>query len=614
MQMSINPLSKQPLLATIFSQRQAIILALVIPILISCGGGGGGGSAPEPAPTPTFTVSATAGANGSISPATVTVTQGQTTTFTVTPDAGYAVSSITGCNGTLSETTYTTGAISAACSVTASFTLFMATVFETTAYEFPHPGDALDALCAEDPTFVPVNTSLLLPIDLNLDDANDLVVSYFCNPKSLGQFLDTPTPDAVVAFKNNGDKTFSIANTEVFGAESLKLGGSKRKVVKADFNGDGYSDILYALNREDGRAQTCELCGATNESAQKIILSNGDGTYSVAELGISEWTHAVDAALLPSGQFDAVISGFRSSSVSGFRYIDGSFQAVTDYSNPGGPVNRFGASTLRFFPELTPAAGSMLAVSDSTDCGIQVNVSSFSKESGEWLYVNQTDFNCRSIPNAYEQYTNEITDLSLVTIDGQDYTGGGFGNEESCTLELSPGDAPVAVMQFSAQPIEGNYVEGVVYKQGDLPVQNRLNVFEVSNSGLTLKTGVVVDEKVDALYRIDACRDINNDGYDDVVLLQNSGGGGEQTNTRAKPIVYLNDQANHLVRLDLTGIPEIDVSEDYEAHGFLADMNGDAIEDLVYFRARRGYMSGTALDTNQKNFIRIYWGVKNLKL
>jgi len=255
----------------------------------------------------------------------------------------------------------------------------------------------------------------------------------------------------------------------------------------------------------------------------------------------------------------------------------------------------------------------MLAVSDSGDCSIQVNLSSFSKASGAWSFVDKTNFNCRSIPNAYEQYTNEITDLPLVTIDGQDYTGGGFGNEESCTLELTPGDAPVAVVQFSAQPIEGNYVEGTVYKQSDLPVQNRLNVYEVSDTELMLKTGVVVNEKIDALYRIDACRDINNDGYDDVVLVQNSGGGGEQTNTRAKPIVYLNDQANHLVRLDLTGIPEIDPSEDYEAHGFLADMDGDGIEDLVYFRARRGYMSGTALDTNQKNFIRIYWGLKNLQ-
>ena len=544
----------------------------------------------------------------------VSVVQGQTATFTVTPETGYSVLSVSGCNGTLSENTYTTGTILAACSVTVQYAKYMSTVFEAVAYEFPYPSITLDSLCIENPTAVGAATSILLPVDLNLDTFNDLVVSYFCGPKISGQYLDTPTPDAIIAFKNNGDQTFSIANSEVFGSETIQLGGATRKGVLADFNGDKYLDILYALNREDGRGQSCENCGASNEAPQKIILSNGDGTYAVTELGFSEWTHAVDAVQMPSGNYDAVISGFRNNTVTGLRYIDGSMQEVSDYANPGGPVNRFGASTLRFLPELTPAAGSMLAVSDSGDCGIQVNLSSFSKASGAWSFVDKTDFNCRTIPNAYEGYTNELGDLPLITIDGQDYTGGGFGNEESCILELTPGDAPVAVVQFSAQPIAGNYVEGVVYKQGDLPVQNRLNVFDVSDTGLVLKTGVVVNEKIDALYRIDACRDINNDGYDDVVLLQNAGGGGEATNTRAEPIIYLNDKENHLVKLDLAGIPLVDKSEDYLVHGFLADMNGDGIEDLVYFRASRGYISSDTLDPRQENFIRVYWGIKNLKL
>ena len=46
---------------------QTALLALIIPLLISCGGGGGGSSIEIPAVTPSFNISASAGANGSIS-------------------------------------------------------------------------------------------------------------------------------------------------------------------------------------------------------------------------------------------------------------------------------------------------------------------------------------------------------------------------------------------------------------------------------------------------------------------------------------------------------------------------------------------------------------------
>jgi len=180
------------------------LLTLIIPLLISCGGGGGGSAREIPAVTPSFNVSAAAGVNGSISPSMVSVVQGQTATFTVTPETGYSVLSVSGCNGTLSENTFTTGTILAACSVTVQFGKYMSTVFETVAYEFPYPSDTLDNLCIENPTSVGAATSILLAVDLNLDTFNDLVVSYFCSPKISGQYLDTPTPDAIIAFKNNG--------------------------------------------------------------------------------------------------------------------------------------------------------------------------------------------------------------------------------------------------------------------------------------------------------------------------------------------------------------------------------------------------------------------------
>ena len=590
-----------------------IFPVFILPILISCGGGGGGGDS-TPAPIPTYTITASAGDNGAISPTSVTVNEGQTASFNISPNNGYIVSSASGCNGTLTDNTFITGSITSSCSITVSFVKYISTVFDTTGYELPYPNDLLSGLCEES---VPIFTSILSPVDINLDSYNDLIVHYWCGPKEFGVYIDTPVPDAVVAFKNNGDETFTIANSEVFGQEVLSFGAASRKVVEADFNGDGYLDILYALNKEDGRSQAGDAAGASNEAPQSILLSNGDGTYAPADLGYSEWVHAVDAAQLPSGNFDAVISGFRSPDVRGFRYEGQAFQSVTDYSSPGGPVNRFGASTLKFLPEYTIGSGSTLAISDSGDCAIQVNLSSFSKASGEWLFSDKTDFVCRSVPNAYENYTGAVGDLPLVTIDGQDYTGGGFGNDESCTLELSPGDRPVAVVKYSAQPIPGNYVEGVVYKQGELTVENKINIFEVSDSGLALKTGVIEGHDVSTLFTFGACRDINNDGYDDLVLLQNAGGGGEATNTRNKPIIYLNDKENHLVKMDLEGIPEIPVGDnnfDYLIHGFLADMNGDSIEDLVYYRASRSYIdSNGTLDPDMTNLIRIHLGRKNLQ-
>jgi hypothetical protein len=62
-----------------------------------------------------------AGGKGTISPAAVTVAEGQTQTFTVTPAAGYAISSMSGCGGSLNGSTFTTAPISDACSISAIF-------------------------------------------------------------------------------------------------------------------------------------------------------------------------------------------------------------------------------------------------------------------------------------------------------------------------------------------------------------------------------------------------------------------------------------------------------------------------------------------------------------
>jgi len=66
-------------------------------------------------------VSTSAGTGGNISPSSAKVNPGDTATFTVTPKTGYVVAAVMGCGGQLSGSSYTTGTISANCTVTASF-------------------------------------------------------------------------------------------------------------------------------------------------------------------------------------------------------------------------------------------------------------------------------------------------------------------------------------------------------------------------------------------------------------------------------------------------------------------------------------------------------------
>ncbi len=95
-------------------------LLCFIVLLSACDGGGDDGGGGE---TTSFTVSTFVDAGGQISPATATVNEGGYANFSITPIDGFSLASVTGCGGALAGSTYTTGAVTADCTVTAIFNL-----------------------------------------------------------------------------------------------------------------------------------------------------------------------------------------------------------------------------------------------------------------------------------------------------------------------------------------------------------------------------------------------------------------------------------------------------------------------------------------------------------
>ena len=101
--------------------RTMLVVASFSLILAACGGGGGDGGTTPISPPSTFRVTVSATEGGTVSSLNEQVTKGETAQFVLTPDSDYSIESVDGCGGSLEGNTYTTGTITADCSISVTF-------------------------------------------------------------------------------------------------------------------------------------------------------------------------------------------------------------------------------------------------------------------------------------------------------------------------------------------------------------------------------------------------------------------------------------------------------------------------------------------------------------
>ena len=422
------------------------------------------------------------------------------------------------------------------------------------------------------PYFSAVGDVGIIPLgaDVNRDGKNDFIM-YLWHPRTKTEQLLLPPTGPVrsrmVVLLANADGTFRDGTLATMGTPDVDLGGAVGRNVRAyDLNGDGSVDWIYALNKEDGRTCIQGIAGCANWGAQSgAILSQGNGKYRAVLFGDSVYHHSLavvpgagDADILfgPAEQLSFANGAFRPAS--GYPFIGGGFfvplaigstTAATHLVHEGHPNGAI-------------ANGSIYPIALSTRRG-----------SGPWTTVDSL------LPS--ETFTmvdwigwngDGCTKCAPVfTVGGQDYVSSHYW--DGCSLRLSPQAPPIAVVKWESGLLIGGLqgrtrlTEGV----GMTGVQQLL-LFDVSHDKLERLS--VIDGAMTAPGDVH-CRDVNGDGYDDLVA--------DGIGDGVRPIVFLNNHAGRLVRVPDSVFPPNPSDGSGGWQSYFLDIDGDGIEDLLYF-------------------------------
>ncbi len=470
-------------------------------------------------------------------------------------------------------------------SITTSQPQQATTPFSTTAQALPDLEPIYASFCPNQPN----GRSLqhVVPVDLNKDGRMDLVLYLWCSPVVAGTDYSGVTPSRIIVFLQDAQGNFADGTQATFGTSTLIPGGVGEYYATGDFNADGYVDIVWSLQREDGRSINNP---PTTQYVKNIaLMSQGNGTYTKVEFGKPAWGAGFVTRDNAGGGQD-LIAVSNSDSAQDWTYSQrNGWTAVSGYDWVGGSGSLFFSRSSQGLA----ATQAINTVSTQSQIGVQLytSVAGTWSSSGGFYYPASViqKLCCNNL---------QPSGAAFVSVDGKDYVDPSFAF--TCQIRRTPASAPEALTVFEAQEIVGGY-KGQVVVYGQTPLQElfKLMSFSPSSGGALVRNSLTIRKEITADVKANrmACTDVNGDGYDDIVLYVSK---NNQT-----PVIYLNDQTGSF---DLVSSSSYAVSPDFGSQGLsnyiVADVNNDGIKDLIYFP-----IVGTAGSTMR---LQLYKGLRAL--
>jgi len=143
-----------------------------------------------------------------------------------------------------------------------------------------------------------MKTNALIETDLNGDGQSELIIQFTSYPAGmLGASSNLPTPNRLVVFASDAKGNLTdvtsvyIAST---GNGAVALDGQIAGFAIGDLNGDQRPDLAFAVNRDDGRAQSSNLVAKS-----AVLLSQQNGSFKLVSIDVS--------AKVPSSVAESVV-------------------------------------------------------------------------------------------------------------------------------------------------------------------------------------------------------------------------------------------------------------------------------------------------------------------
>jgi hypothetical protein len=436
-------------------------------------------------------------------------------------------------------------------------------LFDTTPILLPDLKAKYDLLCGSQ-----VNVQNAIVIDLNNDGKKDLVFNLWCKHSS--EVYYGPTTNTIVALIQLSDGTFVDKTKEIFGSDIVDIGGVGSGYVTADFNGDGYNDIVFAVSHEDGRGN--EGGESKNMMSQTVaFMSDGNGHYSQNRFGSIKWGDDVKLLKDTNGKNMALIlpAGYSTPEVWSF---NGTWNQITSYD---------------WLQKNPVMLGSTMI--NKYDNGTKFEI--WNLINGVWNMLSSYTFLSRTtIPIV----SNGITSTAnIFRVDNNDYIDYG-GLYEGCSLKRTSNGPQEVIYAFLGQQILGGYHGQTIYDVYSPPTLKLISL-GVTAQSTTLNPVTITTDNLDGNFYHIECVDLNGDGLDDILIR-----------TAGNPIVYINNGNGNFEKLISNSIPVAPrgASEIY------VDLDGDGVKDLLYFPIDRWQFD---LGNYNKVQFKLYKGKRNVR-